>query len=56
LHHAAWAGHDDVVRLLVESGARLDIRDTLYNGTPLGWARHAKKDALAEYLAERGAP
>jgi ankyrin repeat protein len=55
LHHAAWAGHDDVVRLLVESGARLDIRDTLYNGTPLGWARHAKKDALAEYLAERGA-
>jgi len=27
-----------VVRLLVERGARLDIKDTIYGATPLGWA------------------
>jgi hypothetical protein len=37
LHQAALAGRDSVVRL-VERGARLDIRDKVYGGTPLGWA------------------
>lgn len=43
LHHAARAGHLDVVRLLVAAGASLDVRDPLYNGTPLGHARHFAK-------------
>src|SRR5439155_19086382 len=38
LHQAVAAGRESVVRLLVERGARLDIRDTIYHGTPLGWA------------------
>src|SRR5262249_29182466 len=40
LHQAALAGHADVVRLLVEHGARLDIKDKIYDGTPLGWAEY----------------
>ena len=30
LHHAALGGHDAVVRLLVERGARVDIEDTFF--------------------------
>jgi hypothetical protein len=50
LHQAALAGHTEVVRMLVEHGARTDLRDTLFNGTPLGWAEHGKQDAVAAYL------
>jgi ankyrin repeat protein len=56
LHQAALAGHADVVRLFVDRGARLDIRDTIYDGTPLGWAEHGNQTAVAEYLRGRGAP
>ena len=55
LHQAAWNGHADVVRLLVERGARLDLRDTIHQGTPLGWAVHGKRDEVAAYLRSRGA-
>jgi hypothetical protein len=54
LHQAALAGHADVVRMLVEGGARLDIRDIHYQGTPLGWAEHAGHTEIAEYLRARG--
>jgi ankyrin repeat protein len=56
LHHAALANHARVVRLLVERGARLDIRDTIYRGTPLDWALHGGRTELAEYLRQRGGP
>jgi len=56
LHQAAFVGRDDVVRLLVERGARLDIKDTLWNGTPLGWALHGNQPATADYLRSKGAP
>ena len=55
LHQAALAGHLDVVRTLVEHGARLDIRDTLWQGTPLGWAEHGGKTEVAAYLRSLGA-
>jgi ankyrin repeat protein len=55
LHQAAWNGHVDVVRAFVERGARLDIRDAIYQGTPLGWAVHGKQDEVAAYLRSRGA-
>jgi ankyrin repeat protein len=54
LHQAALCGHADVVRLLVERGARLDIRDKVYDGTPLGWALHGGRTAIAEYLQSQG--
>jgi len=55
LHQAVLAGHMGVVRLLVERGARLDSKDTIYQGTPLGWALYAGKAELASYLREHGA-
>jgi len=58
LHQATFAGHEDVVRLLVEHGAKLDIRDTVWHGTPVGWALHSGKPkqlAIAAYLREHGA-
>ncbi len=50
LHQAVCADHLEVVKVLVERGARLDLRDTIYQGTPLGWANHCKRPAIAEYL------
>jgi peptide-methionine (S)-S-oxide reductase len=44
------AGHDRVVRLLVERGARLDIKDTIYEGTPLSWAIYGGREEIAEFL------
>jgi hypothetical protein len=35
LHQAIAGGHLNVVKLLIDRGARLDIRDTIYQGTPL---------------------
>ena len=55
LHQAALAGHDAVVRLLVERGARLDILDTIYRGTPLGWAFHGGQTGIEQYLRAHGA-
>jgi len=54
LHQAALAGHESVVRLLVERGARLDIADKIYDGTPSGWAHHGGRKGIADYLRARG--
>lgn len=53
LHQAALAGHREVVQLLVEGGARLDVRDTLYQGTPHDWAVHAGHREIAESLRSK---
>lgn len=50
LHQAALTGHEAVVRLLVAHGARVDMEDTIFHGTPLGWAEHAGQTAVANYL------
>jgi ankyrin repeat protein len=56
LHQAALAGHFELVRLLVERGARIDIEDTLWHGTPAGWAHHEGRTEIEAYLlsVERG--
>jgi ankyrin repeat protein len=41
LHHAVHSGSLDAVKGRVEAGARLDVRDTVYGGTPLGWAEYS---------------
>lgn len=53
LHHAALLDHLETVQILVERGARLDVRDTLYRGTPLDWALYADRAKVAEFLRER---
>ncbi len=55
LHQAVLAGHEAVVRLLVERGARLDIKDKIYEGTPLGWAQYGRQIKIEQYLRARGA-
>lgn len=50
LHQAVWSDRLDAVRLLVERGARLDLRDTIYDGTPLDWALYGDRKAVADYL------
>jgi hypothetical protein len=44
LHQAVYSGSVDAVKLLVEAGARLDVPDKIYSGTPLGWAYHMQTD------------
>ncbi len=50
LHQSAGGGHEEVVRLLVERGARLDLKDVLWRDTPAAWALHEGKARIAEYL------
>jgi ankyrin repeat protein len=50
LHQAAINDDVELMKLLVARGARLDARDTLWDGTPLGWAVHGKKAKAEAYL------
>lgn len=52
LHQAAVNNDIAMLRLLIECGADLNVRDTLWNGTPLGWAVHNKRAEAAAYLRE----
>ena len=55
LHQAVWSNHADAVRLLVSRGARTNIQDTLYRGTPLDWAIYGGRTEIADYLRDQGA-
>lgn len=50
LHQAVALDDVGLTRLLIERGARVDIRDTLWNSTPLGWAAYMKKPTTEAYL------
>jgi ankyrin repeat protein len=56
LHNAISAGKDNVVKLLLDRGARTDIKDAIFEGTPLDWAVYCKQPAIADELRSRGAP
>ena len=55
LHQAIAGGHVEMTKLLVARGAKLDTADTIFRGTPLGWAVYCDKPAIAEYLRAMGA-
>jgi ankyrin repeat protein len=55
MHEAAWSGDLEMVTLLVELGARTDVRDLEHDGTPLGWAAYNQQTAVVEYLTALGA-
>jgi len=55
LHQAAGGGHREVVELLLERGARLDLEDRIHHGTPLGWAIHGGRREVEALLRARGA-
>ena len=44
LHQAVCSGSLESVKLLVEAGAKLDARDRVYQGTPLGWAMYMQTE------------
>ncbi len=53
LHQSIASGHFEVAKLLIERGARLDIKDTIFRSTPLGWAEHCQQPKIAAFLKER---
>ena len=53
LHEAAWAGHREMIELLMDRGARLDVRSVAHGGTPVGYAHHAGRSELRDFLLER---
>ncbi|HET9743124.1 MAG TPA: ankyrin repeat domain-containing protein [Terriglobales bacterium] len=53
LHQVAYNGAEELVRLLVERGARLDMKDVLWHGTPADWARHAGCSEIEHYLRDQ---
>ncbi len=55
LHQAVLAGHEAVVRFLIERGARLDIKDTIYQGTPLDWAIYGRQWGIENCLRAQAA-
>jgi hypothetical protein len=55
LHTAALAGHLEVVAMLVDAGARLDLRDVLWQATPADWAAHEGRFDVEKYLRTREA-
>ena len=58
---AARGGLDGASRarfaaMLIDHGARFDLRDDLLKSTPLGWACRWGRSKIVEVLIERGAP
>jgi peptide-methionine (S)-S-oxide reductase len=47
LHHAVWSGSLEAVEVLAEAGADPAARDTIWDGTPLGWAEYAIREGRA---------
>jgi hypothetical protein len=52
LHHAVSSGSLEVVKVLVKAGANVMVKDKVYQGTPIGWARHMEREDLVTYLQE----
>jgi len=50
LIYASAMGRVDVVKLLVDRGARLDVREPWWNATALGMARYHKRQKVIAYL------
>ncbi len=56
IHQATVNDDVPMIKLLLEHGARLDVPDTLWHGTPLGWAIHTKQPGAEAFLRSVEAP
>jgi ankyrin repeat protein len=43
LHWAAWNGYVEMVRLLLDAGAPVNIRDSRYGSSPIAWCAHGSR-------------
>lgn len=57
LHCAVWKGHQEVVKLLLDSGAEVNAHNENdhWGTTPLHAAAHANQAAIARMLIDHGA-
>ncbi len=55
LHHAAAGGNTEAIKLLIERGAEVDPKDTLYGRTPLHNAAYSGNAETAAVLLAHGA-
>ena len=53
LHHAVISGSLETVKALVDAGADLVAKDSIYNGTPLGWAEYGNHSEILVYLKQQ---
>jgi len=44
LHQAVYSGSLDAVKILVEAGADLQLKDHIYHGTPLEWIEYLQRE------------
>jgi hypothetical protein len=54
LYVAAMNGHDDVVQFLIDKGANVDVKDTFYHASLLGFTLDRKHYAIAKMLIAKG--
>src|SRR5262245_28972362 len=55
LSYACDKGHAELVRLLIERGADVNVKDTFYGEVPLGWALSHGHAQIVKLLLEKGA-
>jgi peptide-methionine (S)-S-oxide reductase len=55
LHHAVGSGSLEAVKVLVQAGADLGLKDKIYDCTPLDWAEYLKRADIVAYLRETSA-
>ncbi len=65
LHWACWKGYADLVKLLIDHHAALDLKDYAFHATPAGWLHHGTQNCgepngdyaeVARRLIAAGAP
>jgi ankyrin repeat protein len=53
LHAASYYGDMKLVEALIQRGANVELNDTWYSATPLGWAAFGDKDKVARLLIQK---
>ncbi|OAQ62928.1 ankyrin repeat domain-containing protein [Pochonia chlamydosporia 170] len=52
---ASYFGHNVIVKLLIDKGADVDLKDSRYGRTPLSWAAKNGHEAVVKLLLYKGA-
>ncbi len=52
LHFAAWHGNTEMIREVLKHHPPLEVAETSYGGTPLGWALHGSKNSWERHKGD----